>query len=308
MVRTQKALITTALVVFAVGATACSESVKPQAKKTTDSKQPVGTTFTSSEAAPVDAPAPAVVTPASFADGEYAYQAGNYAEASRVFALYTEKHPDNAWGHFMLGLSSWKGGDLARAESSFEEALKIDPNHVKSLVNSSRVLLDQKRTDEAIEKLNRAADVDPMNGDVHRLLGRAFHAKGQIDDAVDAYRRAIEIDPKDSWAMNNLGLLFIEQGRSEEAVPLLARAVELKDNVAAFQNNLGMALEHTGRFTASKTAYSNALAADPNYEKARRNLARVEQVKVGKEEPFELEATAQPTAEETDKTVRSDAK
>ena len=57
--------------------------------------------------------------------------------------------------------------------------------------------------------------------------------------------------------------------------------MELRKDVAAFHNNLGMALEHTGRFKAAATAYSGALAADPGYEKAKQNLARVEAVRVG---------------------------
>ena len=60
---------------------------------------------------------------------------------------------------------------------------------------------------------------------------------------------------------------------TSDALPLLTKAVELGKDVAAFHNNLGMALEHTGRFSAAATAYTNALMADPNYEKAKQNLA-----------------------------------
>jgi protein O-GlcNAc transferase len=78
--------------------------------------------------------------------------------------------------------------------------------------------------------------------------------------------------------MNNLGLIFLETNRAEEALPLLGRAVELKPEVPAFHNNLGMALEHTGRFREAATAYKGALAADPRYDKAQRNLARIEAI------------------------------
>jgi Flp pilus assembly protein TadD len=89
--------------------------------------------------------------------------------------------------------------------------------------------------------------------------------------------------------MNNLGLLILEQQRAEEALPLLARAVQLRMDVPAFHNNLGMALEHTGRFLAAAEEYRGALTADPGYGKAKQNLARVEAIKVGHEEPFDLE-------------------
>ncbi|HEX4998442.1 MAG TPA: tetratricopeptide repeat protein, partial [Terriglobia bacterium] len=198
----------------------------------------------------------------------------------------------NAWGHFMLGLSAWKSGDPKKAETAFNESLRIDPKHLKSLVNLSRVLIEQERFDDAIEKLTRAESIDPNSVDTRRMLGRAYAAKGEVDKAVDSYRHAITLDEKDAWSMNNLGLLFLEQQRYEEALPLLARAVELRKDVPAFSNNLGMALEHTGHFTAAKEAYNGALNADPGYDRAQKNLTRVENVKTKSEEPFDLEATA----------------
>jgi hypothetical protein len=36
-----------------------------------------------------------------------------------------------------------------------------------------------------------------------------------------------------------------------------------------------MALEHAGRFSEAAAAYQGALDADPGYDKAKRNLARI---------------------------------
>lgn len=295
-------LTAAAIVLAAVGAAGCSERDAPPVAEVQAAApsmpRPVPTTFTSEEPLPEEVPAPVIDTgPVSFADGEAAYHARNYTEAARVFARYVEQRPANAWGHFMLGLSAWKSGDLDRAEDAFEEALRLDATHVKSLVNLGRVLIEQDRPGEALEKLARATDLDPQSGDVHRLLGRTYGAQGHTADAMNAYRRAIAIDPRDSWAMNNLGLLLLESGRAEDALPLLARAVELRKDVPAFQNNLGMALEHSGHFAAAADAYGGALAADPGYVKAQRNLARAAQVKDAPPAPFDLEAAAKRAGE-----------
>lgn len=282
--------VTAVLLVAAFAAAGCSkrgESPQAKAEESRDSAQatPAAAPGELSALKPTDDEGfdedatPKITGPVSFADAEAAYQAKNYSEAEKLFEHYTGQRPDNAWGHFMLGLSAWKAGDLAKAEEAFEKALSIDPDHLKSLANLSRVFLDQNRSDDALDRLSHAADIDPNSNDVHRLLGRAYHAQGKTDEAVDAYRRAIALDERDAWAMNNLGLLFLEEQRADEAVPLLARAVELRKGVPAFHNNLGMALEHTGRFVAAAAAYSGALTADPGYVKAQQNLARVERVK-----------------------------
>ena len=222
----------------------------------------------------------------SFADGEAAYRARKYADATAIFEGYTERRPANPWGHYMLALSAWKSGDPSKSEQAFEKALSIDPHHVKSLVNLSRVFIDQKRHDEAVDRLTRASEIEPESAEVFRLLGRTYHSQRKTDEAVDAYRHAIDLDERDAWSMNNLGLLLLETKRADEALPLLTSAVELRKDVPEFHNNLGMALEHTGRFRAAATAYGDALTIDPRYEKAKQNLARVEAVESGPDETF----------------------
>ena len=234
----------------------------------------------------------------SFADGEAAYRARKYADAAAIFESYTERRPANAWGYYMLGLSAWKNGDLSKAEQAFEKALTIDPRHVKSLVNLSRVFIDQKRHDEAVDRLTRASEIEPESHEVFRLLGRTYHTQRMTVDAVAAYRRAIELDEFDAWSMNNLGLLLLETKRADEALPLLAAAVKLRKDVPEFHNNLGMALEHTGRYRAAATAYGDALTADAGYEKAKQNLARVERVESGPDEPLPVDRAAQDAAAE----------
>jgi tetratricopeptide (TPR) repeat protein len=238
---------------------------------------------------------PTDIGPVSFADAEAPYRARKYAEAAGLFERYVADRPASGIGQFMLGMSAWKAGDLAKAEQAFDAALAIDPNHVKSLMNMARVRIEQKRADEAIALLTRASSIQPGSGEVHRLLGRAYAVNGNPDEAVDAYRQAIELDGQDAWAMNNLGLILLEQQQAEEALPLLVKAVALRKDTPAFHNNLGMALEHTGRFRAAAAAYKDALTADAAYERARQNLARAEAVKGFAEKPVPVDTAAQQT-------------
>lgn len=219
--------------------------------------------------------ASATVTTASYEDAEAAFRGGKYAEAADGFGAYTERKPENPWGFYMLGLSAWKAGDLARADRAFEQALTLDPAHVKSLINSSRVLLELRHPADALERAEAARDIDSTSLDALRLIARAQYELGNIDASIEAYRQVLVGNERDVWAMNNLGLIYIEQGRFEEALPPLARAVELKSTAPVFQNNLGIALERSGRYTAAKSAFEAALTADSTYGKASVSLVRV---------------------------------
>ena len=297
--------VTTVMMLAALTAAGCSKHNESSTAKngSTSSAQPTAKQTESLTAkgtggeGPVEA-APTITTSTSFADGETAYHAKKYGEATAIFDGYTTRRPTNAWGYYMLGLSAWKSGDFAKSENAFDEALRLDPNHVKSLVNSSRLFIDQKRYDDAIARLTRAAEIDPESLEVSRLLARTYADQGHTEEAITAYQHVLDLNENDAWAQNNLGLLFLENDRPNDALPHFAKAVELRKDVAMFHNNLGMALEHTGRFKAAAAAYSGALAADPGYEKAKVNLARVEAVQSGPEEPFEVPGNSSDAAAE----------
>jgi tetratricopeptide (TPR) repeat protein len=73
------------------------------------------------------------------------------------------------------------------------------------------------RNEEAIEELDRAANLDPNNP--YRYSSRAY-LKDRIGDlagAIADYEKAIELDPEDAVAYNNLGLVEEKMGRKEKA-------------------------------------------------------------------------------------------
>ncbi|UCH83990.1 MAG: tetratricopeptide repeat protein [Candidatus Latescibacterota bacterium] len=242
----------------------------------------------------VTVPQPEPHREVTYEEAEKAYHDRRYNEAVKLFTLYTQQKSENAWGYYMLGLAAWKTGDPHTAESAFEQALNLDPRHVKSRLNLSRVLLDEHRPGDALVRIDEALLIDPGSNDGYRLKGRAFRQMGQIDDAIQAYRRAIQINNEDAWSMNNLGLIWIEAEQFDLALPPLARAVELIGDVAIFWNNLGMALEGNGHFRAAQEAYATAVEVDETYYNATMNLARVAEVLEDPDlEPVDIELAAQ---------------
>lgn len=225
------------------------------------------------------APAPVASTTAdpnvSYATAESAYTAHRYADALVMFSNYVSRHPQNVWGHYMRGVSAWKAGQLDTARAAFETALAINPAHTKSLINLSRVLLEQQRPSDALDRINVVLAADSTSGEAWRVLGRVQSGLGHRTEALSAYRAAIALDSADVWSMNNMGLLLIGEGEYADAMGPLARAVQLDSSVSVFHNNLGIALERSGHVTAAAGAYQDALNADSTYVKARVSLARV---------------------------------
>ena len=284
-----------ALATLASVAIGCGSSDRPDINSATSGANPPVVSGSSVDTAePSVTAGTAEAMPVTYERAESTYNSGNYPEATRLFTLSTEKHPENAWGHFMLGITAWKSGDSDRALSAFDRALELDPNHRKSMYNSGRVLLEKGQPQEALERIEQALSQEPMSTEGLRLLGRTKYQLGKVDEAIEAYQRALSTDDTDVWSMNNLGLIYIEQERSSEALAPLARAVQLRSNAPVFQNNLGVALERSGYPVAAAKAYEAAIQVDSSYTKASVALARVTGgTQQPESEPIDLDTLAQ---------------
>ena len=267
------ATLATATLVVTTG---CGKKDK-EPERTADSgtvSVPVATTPATE--VPVQVDTPKVSVNVSFEEAEGAYKARRYGEAVQMFSAYVERRPENAWGQYMLGLSAWKAGDLVVSRTAFERSLELDPKHVKSMLNLTRVLLEEGKPEDALVRISTAMTLDSTSGEVYRLMGRVRTALRQPDAAIESYRVALALDPEDGWSMNNMALVMIQQGRFDEALAPLARAVQLDSGVVVFRNNLGIALERTGHYVAAAEVYRSALALDSSYTKASASLTRVD--------------------------------
>lgn len=212
----------------------------------------------------------------SFEDGEVAFSEQRFDDAFDIFSVWTEINDGTPWGHYMKGLSALKAHHYMEAEDGFGEALAVDPQHLKSLRNISRLYLATDRVEEAFQDIQFAIELDPQSGESYRLLALVEDRLGLTDDALGSYRRALELDPEDVWSMNNIGLIFIQREQFEQALPPLALATRLRQNVQVFYNNLGIALERTGYPGDAAESFRRAVELDPNHRRAEISLARIE--------------------------------
>ena len=77
------------------------------------------------------------------------------------------------------------------------------------------------RSEEAIEKFQRAIELDGHFSPAYSNLGAVYKAQGNWDFAIENYRRAIDLNPKSAEAQNNLGRLLLLQQNFGEAFDLL---------------------------------------------------------------------------------------
>ena len=73
------------------------------------------------------------------------------------------------------------------------------------------------KLDEAIERYQKALDIDPNYEDALHGLARAQFDDGKVDDAINTAKRLTEIDPDDPLAHTSLSMFYQSKGLIDEA-------------------------------------------------------------------------------------------
>ncbi len=134
-------------------------------------------------------------------------------------------------------------------------------------------LARQGRTAEA-ERQFAAAEAAPDRAAFLYDHGVALARLGRPAAALDRYDRAIELDPARPEAWNNRGAALLDLGRPTEAQASFEQALTLRPDYAEAASNRGNALLALGQTAAALAAYEAALTLRPTYAKAAQNRAR----------------------------------
>ena len=251
---------------------ACSGDEKTQSTVAVAEASPVAVdtpTVSVESAGTTVAPEAAFETPLT------AYNAGEYRIAAGMYRVEVGTKPGDAYGHYMLGLSSWKSGDFDGAVKAFDKSLELDPGFARGYFNKARVLLDLNRAPEALETIEKGRAIDSTSPDGWRLKARAQAESGDVDGAMATYRELLVRDDSDVWGLNNYGVLLLDRGEFEEALGPLARLVQVRPTSPLFQNNFGMALERSGYKVAALRHYEEGVRHDSTFAKAVKNAERL---------------------------------
>jgi tetratricopeptide (TPR) repeat protein len=187
-------------------------------------------------------------------------------------------------------------GKFAEAQAAFEQSLQLDPQNAPVLKCLS-VLTDVRerrikeqtalylfrafasfnrfRTDDAIQELNRAAELNPRYALTYSHRGDAYADQGQLDQALADYHRALEINPRFAMAFLNRGILYAKQSRLDQAMADFNRALKADPLYVQAYYSRGNVYGQQGRWDQAIADYDRLLAMNPGHPHAyvRKGLA-----------------------------------
>lgn len=89
----------------------------------------------------------------------------------------------------VLGACLWDIGDEQEALACFELAYSLDDMHIPAVTNYAKVLVDKKRTGEAIALLEHAVVCEPNFSNIYTIYASALFARGEGERAKELYLR-----------------------------------------------------------------------------------------------------------------------
>ena len=133
---------------------------------------------------------------------------------------------------FDLAVKNQKKNNFQIAENLYKEALKINPNHFKSIYYLGILLSQTKKFDLAKLLFHKAIQIQPNNAMAHNNLGNIFFELGQLQKAISSYEKASQIQPNDALIWLNvlfpLQAIKLQTSSAEEHIPLFGEQVTTK--------------------------------------------------------------------------------
>jgi protein O-mannosyl-transferase len=158
---------------------------------------------------------------------------------------------NNDIAHNNLGYLCVERGDLDKAISHFEEALKIrsgkpeghyDAGSAFVQMNLADALARKGQSDEAMVHYEEAIKLQPNYAEAYYNRGNVLLAKGRIDEAIVDLEKTLQIQPDDADAHTCLGNALLRQGLLKEAIAHYEKALALAPEDPHARNNIAWVL------------------------------------------------------------------
>jgi tetratricopeptide (TPR) repeat protein len=134
-----------------------------------------------------------------FEQAQSAEEAGDIAEAERLYRILMKSDPTDASAPFNLGSLLRADGRNVEAEAALRAATRVDPTFADAWYNLSDLLDEQGRVQAAIESLRTALRVAPDHADAMFNIALLLQRTNQYAEAADYWRRYLASDCQSGW-------------------------------------------------------------------------------------------------------------
>ncbi len=155
--------------------------------------------------------------------------------------------------------------DSAKEAEAMEGALRIDAHNATAAMQLARLLDVRGERDRAFSVLAAASAANPLEANVQRVFGNMQWERGEKEEALERLTRAAALDPDDDDAWQDLARCASAAGQADLPLTTALKLVEEKPGSAT--SWLALAAQESDP-SARLSAIERAIAADPHLQAA----------------------------------------
>ena len=235
---------------------------------------------------------------------------GQFLEATSTLQDALKNSPENALGHYELGLAFSKTGDWGRAEQEWREAIKLQPHMMDAqlalaqiaVMKNDRESLSQtaeqiivglpfdprgyilradaesaaKQETAAETDINKAISVAPQNPLAYVAMGHWFARQDKFRDAQKYYEQALDRDPNQFAALDGVVTILVKQKQNAEAQKRIEQQLSKAPNNDSYYTLLGGLQAGNKDLPGAEASLQKAVSLNKNNLAALALLAKVE--------------------------------
>ena len=144
-------------------------------------------------------------------------------------------------------------------------------------VDLAKAYMEQGKMAVALGNATEAVRLDRNHAEAQLVLALIYHNMNSFDMAAEHYSRAKKLAPNDPMVANAYGAFLCAERRYAEADSEfnMAAASVMNPSPWIASTNAGLCQEGSGRYALAKSSMRQALQQNPNYEPAKKGLARL---------------------------------
>ena len=152
-----------------------------------------------------------------------------WSEAEREFKRALELNPNVAYIHYEYGLSYLI--PMKRTNEGIQEikrALELEPLSIPMNANLGGAYMYARQSDAALEQAKKTFELDPGHITARIWLENIYQSRGMYRESLPLVEETLKTHPSDLYALQYAAYAYAKTGRSSEAEAILGKFRELE--------------------------------------------------------------------------------
>ena len=204
------------------------------------------------------------------------FDMGRQDEGLKILEQLYRKKPDDTRVNLLL-IEHYLDKNLIQSAKETIQKFKTQTKEklVKFTVYDARILLIERKHDEALDLLHQELSNGSKTPILYYLIGKSYFYKKHFKKAATYFQKMISAKSSYVPAYIDLGQAYLEQNQFENGLEIFLKALQIQPKNYLTHHHIGRSLVFLKKEKDSIEAFKNCLKLNPNFNKAQEELMRI---------------------------------